>query len=82
MSEKQISSKDPDRADHRMISYIMRVHFKNKGKLNDKSYALINKVFKKAGGSWVKVFQGSSEDLDTIKKILKIGMKRGLIKKK
>jgi hypothetical protein len=60
----------------------MRTHLRNKGILNKEVYDRVVKVFDKAGGSWVGLFQGSSDDLMLLKKILKIGIKQGVIPKK
>lgn len=82
MASKAIMKSDPDRADHRMISFIMRTHYRHKGKPSDKVYQKIANVFQKAGGSWMKLFQGSTEDFDLLKKTIKVAIKKGILPKK
>lgn len=42
---------------------------------------LISRVFKKAGGSWERVFKGSIRDMVLLKKVMKIAVDKGRITK-
>jgi hypothetical protein len=79
---KSIRQTDPNRADHRMIEYILRIHFKKKVKQDDCVFGKISRVFEKAGGSWTELFEGSSDSFDLLKKIIRIALKRKMLKMK
>jgi hypothetical protein len=65
---------DPIRADYRILKKILEsssfkvVHL-------PEEYDLILSVFKRAGGSWENLFDGSSGDIHLLKKIAKIAFK-------
>ncbi len=75
--------KSPVRADHRYIKKIMGSILDGKVEYVPDEFDLIGRVFAKAGGSWVRVFQGGSpEDISLLKKIIKQANKTDLLTKK
>jgi len=75
---KVIDSEDPARTDYRMIQYLLRgkkvQHLPNE-------YEHVLTVFAKMGGKWEKVMKGSVQQTALLKKILKVGIKKGWISK-
>lgn len=61
---------------------IVGTHMKGK-KLSPtpKDLELCSRVFKKAGGSWERVFKGSVHDIVLLKTTLKVAAKKGHITK-
>lgn len=72
---------EPSRADHRFIKKVMESSFEEAEHV-PKEFNLIIAVFKKAGGSWERIFRGSVDDIVLLKKIIKIALKKGRITKK
>ena len=73
---------DPPRADHRFLSYVMRTFFKDKKILNvPEEFDRVGRVFSRAGGSWERLFKGSVKDINLLKRIVKIAIKKGLMSK-
>ncbi len=68
---KAIVQSDPDRADHRFISFVNRFFCGSRLKLTPELYEDILQEFKKEGGSWYRLFRGSPEDVVLIKKLVK-----------
>lgn len=77
-----ILPKDPKRADHRMMVYILDNFLGGKIQSDPKVFDLIGKVYMKAGGSWQRLFQGSPQDFELLRKCMKAAIKRKLLKKK
>jgi len=42
----------------------------------------VSRVFSQAGGSWKSVFDGSAEDINLLKTVLKVAFKQGYLTKK
>ena len=74
--------KSPLRAHHRIIRKILDSVSSKKVEHRKDEYALINRVFKKAGGSWEKVFLGDTRQINLLKKIIKLAVKNKYITKK
>ena len=71
----------PSRADYRLIRKILDSSFPGKVLHTEDSYELLVRVFQKAGGSWEKLFLGSSDDMSLLKKVLKVAFKEGHLPK-
>lgn len=69
----------PVRADHRYLYKMLS----NMGgvALIPEEFSLISRVFVKAGGSWRKLFLGSVDDTEILRKVIKAGIKKGHISK-
>ena len=81
MSSKGILPGDPARADHRFIRYQMKNFMKGDLQHLPDEYAHVNRVFKRAGGSWERLFKGSARDVVLLRRIIKIAVKEGHISK-
>ena len=68
--------KSPVRADHRFMKKVMQSILDGKVEYVPDEFNLIGRVFAKAGGSWVRVFQGGSPaDIHLLKRIIKLAEK-------
>lgn len=70
----------PVRADHRYIKRMCDIMFGGKVTADPAAYNKVSRVFKAAGGSWERVFDGSTEDNDLLKKTLRAAKKKGVLK--
>ena len=74
---------EPIRADHRFIKKVIHSMLDGKVEYVPSEIELISRVFKKAGGSWSRVFSGGSpSDIALVKDIIKMANKGGRITKK
>ena len=68
----------PASAYHRLVLTVLKMDHKGldpqPSELN-----LVGRVFVRAGGSWERLFKGSSKDLLTLRKVLAVAVKRKLI---
>jgi len=72
----------PNRADHRFLLNLVDTFYKKKGfEATPELFDRVNQVFYRMGGSWERVFKGSVEDVERLKKILKVAAKTGVMKK-
>jgi hypothetical protein len=71
----------PSRADYRLIRKILDSSYAGKVLHTEDGYELIVGVFKKAGGSWEKLFLGSSDDVSLLKRVIKVAYKKGHLPK-
>lgn len=73
---KGLLPSDPSRADYRMIRKLVEFSTK-KGKyiVTPQGCDRIGKVFQRCGGSWERLFLGSTRDLTLLKKIVKVALK-------
>ena len=75
--------KSPVRADHRFIRKVMQSMLGGKVEFVPEEFDLIGRVFAKAGGSWIRVFQGGSPtDIALLKQIIKLAEKKDYLTKK
>jgi len=75
-----MESKSPVRADHRIIKKIMHSILEGKVEYVPDEFDLIGRVFAKAGGSWIRVFQGGSPgDIHLLKRVIKQAKKMGFL---
>ncbi len=72
----------PVKSHHRIIFKI--INQKYGGKVEQRATELdhLSKVFKKVGGCWERLFQGSLHDHKLLKKVISVAYKKGLITKK
>lgn len=79
---KGIKPEDPTRADHRLMVYMLKTFMGKEKVLHDpEEFERVTDVFARAGGSWVRLFQGSAKDLNLLRRILKIAAKNGFLTK-
>ena len=71
----------PSRADYRLIRKILESSYAGKVLHTDAAYAMIVKVFQRAGGSWVRLFLGSSNDIGLLKRVVRVAFKKGYLLK-
>lgn len=70
----------PLSAHHRLMRAIVGTLLqKNRYKPTPADFELCSRVFKKAGGSWERVFKGSVEDMVLLKTVLKVAGKKGYL---
>jgi len=72
----------PTRAYHRLMQAIIKTHFEDQ-KLDASPEELDKaaKVFSKAGGTWEGAFKGSIDDVELLKKVIKVAAKKGVLSK-
>lgn len=80
--EIRLAASAPNKANYRYIHSILKMFFGSKVEHIPEEYELINTVFKKAGGSWKSLFEGSFKDIALLKKIIKLAFKKKLITRK
>jgi len=72
----------PVRADHRLMRALLKTGHKKAGvSPTPEELDRVAKVFVKAGGSWERVFKGSIDDVELIKRTLKVAVKQGYFTK-
>ena len=74
-----VDPKSPLRADHRFIQRYISVVLGGKVENVPEEFSRVSAVFVKAGGSWLKIFQGSPQDVDLLKRVLKVAHKKGFL---
>lgn len=72
---------DPNRADHRFIAYSLDNFVKPKCLHLPSEFDKVGRAFRRAGGSWERLFKGSARDIVLLRKILKLAVKHGFITK-
>lgn len=83
MSSSKINPLWPTKASHRFLKKILGTGFKGKVEEDGDKFDLLSRVFLRAGGSWRGIFKGgSSTDIDLLKKVIRVAIKRGTLKKK
>lgn len=79
---KGILRSDPPRADHRFIKYVLSSAFsKDHIRPDPKEFDKVSNVFGLVGGSWERLFKGSTRDIELLKKCIKIAIKKGVMSK-
>jgi hypothetical protein len=71
----------PVRAYHRLMMEMLSA-LKPKSQPRPEQLDLVARVFRKAGGSWVGLYQGSIDDVLLLRKCLKVALKKGFIDKR
>ena len=80
----KLAKTDPlksSRADYRMIRKLLDSSYSGKVLHTPESYEQIVRVFHRAGGSWERLFLGSSTDLSLLKLVLKVAFKKGYLQR-
>lgn len=77
-----VTPKWPVRADHRFIHKLAAMVLGGRILPRPDEYDRVSRVFIKAGGSWQRIFNGSAEDIDRLKAVLKVAFKNGYLTKK
>ena len=72
----------PVRADHRFIGQLFSSVLGGKVEEVPDEFDMLGKAFELAGGSWVRIFQGSPKDTVLLKQLIQAAFKRGLLTKK
>lgn len=71
----------PSRADYRLIHKLLDSSYSGKVLHTEECYELLIEVFRQAGGSWEKLFMGSSDHVSLLKKIIRVAYKNDHILK-
>jgi hypothetical protein len=72
----------PVYAHHRLLKELVRAnHGSDKLEPKADEFDKVAQVFKRAGGSWVRLYRGSVKDLALLRKVLKIAVKKGHVSK-
>lgn len=77
-----MTSLEPVRADHRFLQKLLGITLAGKVESTPDELDRISRVFIRLGGSWYRLFRGSTCDVDLIKKVVKNAYKAGLLTKK
>ena len=77
----KVTPKWPTRADHRFILRMVKLNLEGKVVPRPAEFNRVARVFSKAGGSWERLFLGSPEDIELLKRVLKIAFKNGYLTK-
>ena len=72
----------PVRADHRFMLKITNMVLSGKIHPRAREFDRLSRVFSKAGGSWERMFSGSSDDVGLLKTVMKVAFKNGYLTKK
>ena len=78
----KVTPRAPIRADHRFIYQIVSVVVGGKVLYIPSEFTRVSRVFSRLGGSWERVFKGSPEDIELLKKVIKTAEKGGHLTKK
>lgn len=71
----------PSRADYRFIRRLLSASYGSKVEHIIAEYDAIGEVFARKGGSWQRLFLGSSEDITLLKSIIRVAYKKGFLTK-
>lgn len=78
----KLTPRIPLRADHRFIQRIYQSTLGGKVEEVPEEFDLIARAFKRAGGSWERIFHGGPQDVDLLKRIAKRALKKGFLTRK
>ena len=76
-----LDPKVPLRADHRFLKKLVSLSAKNADP-TPAEFNHVSRVFSTLGGSWERVFRGSPDDIQLLKRLLKLALKHGYLTKK
>lgn len=71
----------PSRASYRFLHKLIRSTIGGKVSPTPEDYAVLCRVFARAGGSWKGVFTGSLDDVTLLKRLLSVAYKEGFLTK-
>lgn len=74
--------KVPVRADYRFILRVINLSLPGKVDPHQDEFDRITRVFSQLGGSWERIFRGSSGDISKLKQVIKLAYKNGFLTKK
>ncbi len=77
-----LTPKWPTRADHRFMLKLASMVLSGKIETLPGEFDRLSRVFSKAGGSWKRIFNGSAEDIELLKTVMKVAFKHGHLTKK
>jgi len=72
----------PVRADHRFIRKLVSIAYGGKVEYRPRELDRISQIFRKAGGSWERIFRGAPKDVDLLKRVISTAYKKGFLTKK
>lgn len=78
----EVDPRIPIRADHRFIKRLSVSTLEGKIEYVPDEFSYISQVFRKAGGSWERIFRGSPDDIEKLKKVMKVAYDKGFLTKK
>jgi len=81
MKTAKLDALKPSRADYRLIYKVLESSYAGQVLHTEDAYAVIVKVFQRAGGSWERLFLGSADDLGLLKRVVKVAFKTDHIQK-
>ena len=73
--------KRPLRADHRLIKKLYTSILSGKVEPVPEEFNLISRVFLRYGGSWIRLFHGSTTDMAKLKEVIRAAHKMDLLTK-
>lgn len=79
MKTAKLDPLKPSRADYRLIRKLLDSSYGGKVVHDGDAYALIVRVFGRAGGSWEKLFLGSPDQFALLKVVLKVAYDKGYL---
>lgn len=77
-----LNPKVPLQADHRYLKKLTSVVLGGKAEPRPEEFDRVSRVFLKLGGSWERLFKGSPDEVDRIRRVLKVAFKKGYLTKK
>lgn len=78
----KLTPTSPKRADFRVIREVAGSILKNKVEYVPSEFEEISTVFMRAGGSWFRLFRGSIEDIELLKRVIKVAYDKGYMTRK
>ena len=77
-----ITPKEPVYAHHRILRELTHIsHEDDKVAPTPEEFNRISRVFRRRGGSWIRLYQGSIEDMTLLKLTLKVAIEKGFVTK-
>ena len=74
--------KSPVRFDHRLIKKVLSTMDKVKVVAIPSEFSRVSRVFCKAGGSWERLQQGSQEEVELLRRVIKVAYDKGYLTRK
>jgi hypothetical protein len=76
-----LSPKKPVRADHRFIKKVLDIAFEGKVVPLPDELSEVSRVFSDYGGSWERLFNGSTRDVAKLKEVISYALDNGHLTK-
>lgn len=77
-----LTPKEPIKASHRYMHRTLSMTAKGDVEYRPSEFDRVSRVFCKLGGSWERIFKGSSRDNNLLVKVVKTALESGHITKK